>query len=123
MRPDRQAPLRCPKAYSRAVLPRDTQLLRAFLDSFFTQSVFIDKLIDRYNPNIYCDDAFRQIEYFDYQGCIKGPVRLGPCGAAGLAGRRLRRGSPAGAASAGCAAVHSSPAGWAWGAQRPHAVT
>lgn len=83
MNPSRQAPLRCPPAYRHAALPRDAPLLRAYLDSFFTQSVFIDKLIDRYSPNIYCDDAFRQIEYFDFQGCLKRPVRLWEPAAAG----------------------------------------
>ncbi|KAI3430232.1 hypothetical protein D9Q98_004829 [Chlorella vulgaris] len=73
LNPDRQAPLKCPPAYTPARLPQDRVLLKTFLASYFTQSVYISKLLDRYDNNLYCDDAFRSIAYSELQGCIRKP--------------------------------------------------
>lgn len=35
---------------------------------------YISKLLDRYDNNLYCDDAFRSIAYSELQGCIRKPV-------------------------------------------------
>ncbi|EFN52436.1 expressed protein [Chlorella variabilis] len=70
MNPSKQAPLKCPPAYTRAG-PADKPLLKAFLSVYFTSSVFMAKTIDRYDNNMYCDDAFRSIDYSNIVGCIR----------------------------------------------------